>query len=216
MVLSYHLNIIKMSQLTPQEALDAAKLATIISGHLRTVDRQTDGSNPANRINTKKFADDVVRVSKGLQPRSGYDGYQNSDEAAVLEILNQTAASSIPDIVQQKPNLIPMPQQPENNNAQSYIPPQLTNQTSTESETYIELIQSIDNSLKLLCEHFIDNGGTVKKKKKKTLSIASVPKVGAKLPTISKEEEKNLLNEIEKAEIALLNQLEDEPPLKKI
>jgi len=176
--------------------LEAAKLAAAIGGQLRDMDSRTDGSLVnANRMDTRKFIRNVVNAAN---PNAGYhenagQHVANSDEAALLEMLNREAMGQVPDISQGSPKLIPMPV----NNQPQYIPqpqqpipaPQVYNpqpnqqfnishQTGDPIREIADAVKSIDMSLQALCTVFI-----VKAKKKKKRKVTPKPQLIQEVPT---------------------------------
>jgi hypothetical protein len=179
-----------------EEALEVAKLATAIGCNLRNLDKQTEGNvQPANRIDKTKFIENVVRAARG---ESGYNprlpNLNNSDEAQMLDYLNREAQKLVPDVTQ-KINLHPTP-------TQQTPQPHYQMPLQEDPSKFLNLLESIDNSLKILCQHFIENGGKVVKKKKRILEEKPLPKLGEKLPVISEDEELKLLEEIKKEEVS--------------
>jgi len=193
----------------PLENLEVAKLAAALSGHLRRIDKETESSMPANRIDLRKFQQQVVNSANPNAARPvEFGGYQNQDEARMMEFLNRDAMNKIPELI---PIPVPQPPQPNIQAVQPQItetPVQLeTQQIINTTENIItvnvelmEIVKSIDSSLKDLCEHFIDSGvkknkktEIVKKKKKKITKNVSTKQM---ISPISKEMEMSLLQEI--------------------
>ena len=191
----------------PLENLEVAKLAAALSGQLRRIDKETESSMPANRIDLRKFQQQVVNSANPNAARPvEFGGYQNQDEARMMEFLNRDAMNKIPE-------LIPIPQPPQPNI--QAVQPQIT-ETPVQLETQqiintteniitvnvelLEIVKSIDSSLKDLCEHFIDNGvkknrktEIVKKTKKKITKNVSTKQM---ISPLSKEMEMSLLQEM--------------------
>ena len=191
----------------PLENLEVAKLAAALSGQLRRIDKETESSMPANRIDLRKFQQQVVNSANPNAARPvEFGGYQNQDEARMMEFLNRDAMNKIPE-------LIPIPQPPQPNI--QAVQPQIT-ETPVQLETQqiintteniitvnvelLEIVKSIDSSLKDLCEHFIDNG--VKKNKKTEIVKKTKKKITKNVSTkqmispLSKEMEMSLLQEM--------------------
>ena len=193
----------------PLENLEVAKLAAALSGQLRRIDKETESSMPANRIDLRKFQQQVVNSANPNAARPvEFGGYQNQDEARMMEFLNRDAMNKIPELI---PVPVPQPPQPNIQAVQPQItetPVQLeTQQIINTTENIItvnvelmEIVKSIDSSLKDLCEHFIDNG--VKKNKKTEIVKKTKKKITKNVSTkqmispISKEMEMSLLQEI--------------------
>jgi hypothetical protein len=197
----------------PYENLEVAKLAAIMSGQLRRIDKETESSTPANRIDLRKFQQQVVNSANPHAARPiDFGGYQNQDEARMMEFLNHEALSKVPELIPTPiytppQNTVPVVQHtvPVVENIISPEPVKaaqpIKNETiSINNEELIGYIKSIDSSLKDLCSYFIDadfkknkKNQTVKKTKKKTSSpILSNPIISP----LSKEMELELLKEI--------------------
>ena len=194
----------------PYENLEVAKLAAIMSGQLRRIDKETESSTPANRIDLRKFQQQVVNSANPNSARNvDFNYYQNPDEARMMEYLNNEALNKVPELIP-APNYIPpqtvhVPPQNITPIVQSIPEPEPIQQVKiTENpvnyipnEELIVYIKSIDNSLKDLCSFLITSdfkknkkNQTLKKTKIKTTSTADYL-----IPTISKERELELLRE---------------------
>lgn len=180
--------------------LEVAKLAASIGGQLKYMDNRTEGALVnANRLDTRKFIQNVVHAANphARPPANIGAPVGNSDEAALLEMLNREAMGQVPDISQGSPRLIPMPvnNQPE----QPYIPqpqqpipvPQAYNhqpnpqfgvshQGGDPIREIAEAVKSIDMSLQALCTVFI-----VKAKKKKKRKVTPKQQLIQEVPTTS-------------------------------
>jgi hypothetical protein len=200
----------------PYENLEVAKLAAIMSGQLRRIDKETESSTPANRIDLRKFQQQVVNSANPNSSRPvDFGGYQNQDEARMLEFLNNEALNKVPELipapnyVPPQTNYIPTPQnnipvvqnnpEPESIKQVQEVKPLKNSFESINNEELIVYIKSIDNSLKDLCSFFIKTD-LKKNKKKQTLKktkIKTTPTSTAQylIPTISKERELELLRE---------------------
>jgi Tfp pilus assembly protein PilP len=198
----------------PLENLEVAKLAAALSGQLRRIDKETESSMPANRIDLRKFQQQVVNSANPNAARPvDFGGYQNQDEARMMEYLNRDALNKIPELIP-----VPPPQQyqpPPQPQPQQIIPvvepqiqPQIQdNQAVKQSADIINvnselvtIIKSIDSSLKDLCDYFIDvdfkknkKTETLKKTKKKITKNISPKQM---ISPLSKEMEMGLLQEI--------------------
>lgn len=156
----------------PLENLEVAKLAAALSGQLRRIDKETESSTPANRIDLRKFQQQVVNSANPSAARPvEFGGFQNQDEARMLDYLNRDALNKIPELI---PEHIPIQQSPQNN-----IPPhtsetnvqiehqknvKITDDTINMNLELLTVVKSIDSSLKNLCDYFIDID--IKKNKK--------------------------------------------------
>jgi len=194
----------------PLDNLEVAKLAAVMSGQLRRIDKETESSVPANRIDLRKFQQQVVNSANPNAARPvDFGGYQNQDEARMMEFLNREALSKIPELIP-PPVYTPPPQHniPVVSQEVQSIPVQASvpivqpqQQIKIESnDELIQTIKSIDNSLKELCDFFITSNNkkikkpdTLKKTKKKiTKNIVT----DQPLNPLSKEKEMELLEEI--------------------
>jgi hypothetical protein len=177
-----------------EDALEVAKLATAISGQLRMVDNQTtDTTLPANRIDKNKFIQQVVNSVRGNQPNIQPNrNFTNVDEQKMLEYLNREAMMKIPDQSVGGSNIIPPPPMPQGQVS--------SNMSLNTNQDVLNLIKNIDESLKKLCDFFIENGGKVPKKKKRVIEIKPLPKIGEKIETLTEDDELKLLDEIKKNE----------------
>jgi len=211
----------------PYENLEVAKLAAALSGQLRRIDKETESSMPANRIDLRKFQQQVVNSANPNAARPvDFGGYQNQDEARMMEFLNREALNKIPDLIP-PPNFQPPPVNiPAPVNIQPQVPevPQVleVQQQLTESpkinlpvvnqeitEELVKAVKGIDDSLKQLCDFFIND--SFKKKEKKLIPVLKNKKlvkkktIASNIPnpletvqiyTMSQEEESRLLSEI--------------------
>lgn len=204
-----------------QETLDnleVAKLATLIGSQLRVVDQQMDGVNtPANRLDPKKFIQNVVNSTKQGVPVPQYNSTAKSDEESrLLEFLNSQAMQQIPDtsvysnppvVTQTQPQITPHAEPVPNinpayvvNNPPSVpqVPPQpnyaRTPQFVDNGQVMLDIsntLKSIDESIKALCGVFVQKH--IKKKKKRVQSakkrlIQEKESVTSEIPTTSNQQ----------------------------
>jgi hypothetical protein len=175
--------------------LEVAKLAAAIGGQLKDMDNRTDGAlMNANRIDTRKFIQNVVHAANPNSRPPAYMGPQvgNSEEAQLLEMLNNQAIGQVPDISQGSPQLIPMPvtsQPPQQYVPQPVVAPNVVEQRvqypigmpqaqGDPMREIAEAVKSIDMSLQALCTVFI-----VKAKKKKKRKVTSKQQLLQEVPT---------------------------------
>ena len=164
--------------------LEIAKLATSIGSQLRDMDSRTEGAMVnANRLDTRRFIQNVVQAANPNAHQNNYNGQQNqnSEEERLMEMLNREAMGQVPDISQGSPSMIPMPVN--NQPQQQYIPPPVAAPNVVEQRVQYPIgipqqsqgdpireiadaVKSIDTSLQALCTVFI-----VKAKKKKKRKV---------------------------------------------
>lgn len=144
--------------------LEVAKLAASLSGQLRRIDKETESSVPANRIDLRKFQQQVVNAANPNAARPvEFGAFQNQDEAQMLQYLNKDALNKIPELISYPttPQHSVIPQEQIINTVQLTSDEKINQDDLKLKENSIDLnlefltiIRSIDDSLKQLCDYF--------------------------------------------------------------
>jgi len=185
------------------DELEAAKLAAMISGELRGLDKNTDGvSIPANRIDPRAFQQRVVAAANNQNPdavvRPPAPSLHGGDPS-LLEFLNRQAASQVPDITGPPepaayiPPLIPQPAPVQNAPAVPvvpYSPPPQQMQTN-QLDDIANSLRGIDNSLKAVCDFFIQKN-IKKKRKRKAATKPKLQLLTEVIPVVNQQENPTL------------------------
>jgi hypothetical protein len=170
----------------PLENLEVAKLAAVLSGQLRKIDKETESSMPANRIDMQRFQEQVVQSfnkSQNINTPIRNPMFQNSEQARMLEYLNMEAMSKFPEPVPVQPVPVqpvpvqpvpvqpvpvqPVPVQPVPVQPVPVQPvPENTKEIQTSLNNIVKTLEDINKNFKNLCDILKeDNSNNFKKKK---------------------------------------------------